>query len=129
MIDIYFRRWLDGRDKRIITTAVILAAIAGLLSFIINFKTAIILDAVTVGRIIGGLAVLAFLWIRSPNAGLYISSVPNAYKMFFVKASLIVTALALFGFFELSRTLFMEQLTVARALVGSLALSLYWVWR
>lgn len=129
-MDLYFTKWLGGKDRRRITTVVILLAVAGFLGFIVNLNYSFIHPKITIGKALGAMLILVFLWLRSPTNGLYVASIPHIPKMLFIKASLIASALVLFGIFTAGKILFgIEEVTIGRVAAVSLAVSLYWMYK
>ena len=124
-MDIYFMRWIDGHDRRLIGTIVMIASILGILGIIVNLNMTIGHEYATVGRILAILLAIIFIWLRNPNKGMYTTSEPK--KLFFSKVSLIASAAALFGIISLTTLWFsLPWLTTGRVLAGSLAISIWW---
>lgn len=129
MFDIYFRQYLSGQDKRTIAAVVMAAIILGLLGIIINFDQSIMPGYLTVGRILGILGILCFIWVESPNKGMYTSA--DSKRLFVIKIALAAAILGLFNFvIKFNSTIGgIDQFTVGRLVVAALVVSLYCLYK
>ena len=128
MIDVYFMRYLSGHDKRIISSIAMVVASIAILGIMFNLDSRILFDWLTLRRLLGIVLIFATIWLFNLNKGMFIASM--GWKLWFIRATLIFTAMAMFGVIDLSRILFnIDKMNVGRYLAASLAVSLYFLYK